>query len=166
MSRSTTRRGFSTPFRWANRSAGTWPTATRRDCSGSSAGERKMVMKSRWWIVVASVFGLLAGNGPVMQFTIGTLLPPITREFGWTRGMVSSVMVTGLWMTAIATPLVGWLVDRFGIRTVALPAVVLFSCATASVALAPASPAMFTLLYVLMGLGASAQTPLVYAKAI
>jgi MFS family permease len=86
-------------------------------------------MKSRWWIVVASVLGLLVGNGPVMQFTIGTLLPSITREFGWTRGTVSSAMVAGLWMTGIATPLVGRLVDRFGIRAVALPAIlVFFSC--------------------------------------
>jgi MFS family permease len=123
-------------------------------------------MKSRWWIVVASAAGLLVGNGPVMQFTIGTLLPPITREFGWTRGMVSSAMVVGLWMTGIATPLVGRLVDRFGIRAVALPAILVFSLATASVALVPASPAAFAVLYALMGLGAAGQTPLVYAKAI
>jgi MFS family permease len=123
-------------------------------------------MKSRWWIVVASVLGLLVGNGPVMQFTIGTLLPPITREFGWSRGLVSSAMVVGLWMTGIATPLMGRLVDRFGIRAVALPALLVFSLATASISLVPASPAAFTALYALMGLGAAGQTPLVYAKAI
>jgi MFS family permease len=123
-------------------------------------------MKSRWWIVVASALGLLVGNGPVMQFTIGTLLPSITREFGWSRGMVSSAMVVGLWMTGIATPLFGRLADRFGIRAVALPAILVFSLATASLALVPASPAAFTALYALMGLGAASQTPLVYAKAI
>ena len=36
-------------------------------------------LRSRWWIVLASVLGLLVGNGPVMQFTFGTLLPSITR---------------------------------------------------------------------------------------
>ncbi len=123
-------------------------------------------LRSRWWIVVASVVGLLVGNGPVMQFTIGTLLPSITRQFGWSRGMVSSAMVVGLWMTGIATPIAGRLVDRFGIRAVALPAIVMFSLATASVAWVPASPAAFTALYALMGLGAACQTPLIYAKAI
>jgi MFS family permease len=123
-------------------------------------------LRSRWWIVFGSVLGLLVGNGPVMQFTFGTLLPSITRQFGWSRGLVSSAMVVGLWMTGIATPVVGRLVDRFGIRAVALPAVVVFSLATASVAWVPASPAAFTALYALMGLGAAGQTPLIYAKAI
>ena len=112
-------------------------------------------LRGRWWIVFASVLGLLVGNGPIMQFTFGTLLPSVSREFGWSRGMVSSAMVAGLWTTGIATPIVGRLVDRFGIRSVALPAIVLFSLGTASVALTPASPVAFTALYALMGLGGS-----------
>lgn len=123
-------------------------------------------MKSRWSIVFASLVGLLAGNGPVMQFTFGTLLPSITREFAWSRGLVSTAMVVGIWMTGIATPFFGRMVDRFGIRAVALPGIVLFSLATASVALVPASPVAFISLYALMGLGAAGQTPLIYAKAI
>lgn len=120
----------------------------------------------RWWIVVASALGLLVGNGPAMQFTMGTLLPAITREFGWSRGVVSSAMVTGLWITALATPFLGRLVDRFGIRAVALPAVALFSLATAAAGLIPASPIALTAVYALMGIGAACQTPLIYAKAI
>ena len=134
----------------------------------SAGGEGRMGlgMRSRWWVVVASMLGLLVGNGPVMQFAFGTLLSSVTRQFGWSRGLVSSAMVVGLWMTGLATPLVGRLVDRFGIRAVALPSIVLFSLATASVAWVPASPVAFTALYAVMGLGAAGQTPLIYAKAI
>jgi MFS family permease len=123
-------------------------------------------LRSRWWVVVASVAGLLVGNGPIMQFTFGTMLPAVSREFGWSRSAVSSSIFVGLWMTGFATPVVGRLVDRFGIRTVALPAIAVFSLATASVALVPASRAAFTALYALMGLAAAGQTPLIYAKAI
>jgi MFS family permease len=125
-----------------------------------------MESKSRWWIVFASVFGLLVGSGPVMQFTFGTFLGPVSREFGWSRGFVSSAIVIGLWMTGAATPFVGRLVDRFGIRAVALPGILVFSLSIAAVALVPPSRLAFTLLYALMGLGAAGQTPLVYAKAI
>ena len=121
---------------------------------------------SPWWIVFASVLGLLVGNGPIMQFTFGVLLPPIAAEFGWARGTVSSAIVTGLLMTGIATPLVGRLVDRFGTRTVALPAITLFALSTGAVALVPASPIAFNLMYAVMGLTAAAQTPLIYARAI
>jgi MFS family permease len=124
------------------------------------------VLIRRWWIVFASVLGLLVGNGPIMQFTFGVLLPPISREFGWPRGTVSSAIVVGLWMTGIATPLAGRLVDRYGTRAVGLPSIALFSLATASVAFIPASPIAFTALYALMGFTAAGQTPLVYAKAI
>jgi MFS family permease len=126
----------------------------------------KVDLNNPWWVVFGSVLGLLVGNGPIMQFTFGVLLTPVSREFGWSRGTVSSAIVTGLWMTALATPLMGRLVDRFGIRAMALPALAVFSLATASVALVPRSPAAFTALYALMGVAAAGQTPMVYAKAI
>jgi MFS family permease len=122
--------------------------------------------QNRWWVVFASVLGLLVGNGPIMQFTFGVLLTPVSREFGWNRGTVSSAIVAGLWTTAVATPVFGRLVDRLSIRVVALPAIILFSLSTASVALVPASPAAFTALYAVMGLAAAGQTPIIYAKAI
>ena len=123
--------------------------------------------RNRWWIVFASVIGLLVGNGPIMQFTFGVLLPPIAREFGWARGTVSSAIVVGLWMTGIATPLVGRLVDRHGIRRVALPAIALFFRRhRLRRAGAGPTPVAFTALYRLMGLAAAGQTPLIYAKAI
>ena len=75
--------------------------------------------RNRWWVVFASALGLLVGNGPIMQFTFGVLLTPVSREFGWNRGTVSSAIVAGLWTTAVATPVFGWLVDRLGIRVVA-----------------------------------------------
>ena len=74
--------------------------------------------RNRWWVVFASALGLLVGNGPIMQFTFGVLLTPVSREFGWNRGTVSSAIVAGLWTTAVATPVFGWLVDRLGIRVV------------------------------------------------
>ena len=50
--------------------------------------------RNPWWVVVGAVMGLLVGNGPVMQFTFGVFLRPITQEFGWDRGTVSTVLST------------------------------------------------------------------------
>lgn len=125
-----------------------------------------MTLKNRWWVVVGSVFGLFVGNGPIMQFTFGVFLLPITNEFGWARSTTSLALVIGLTMTALFVPVAGKLIDRFGIRAVTLPAIVLFAGATASLALFADTPAKFMIIYALMGIAAAGQTPLPYAKAI
>ena len=43
-------------------------------------------LNARWWIVFASVLGLLVGNGPVMQFTFGTMLPAVSPTSGGVAG--------------------------------------------------------------------------------
>lgn len=123
-------------------------------------------LRNPWWIVFGCVLGLFVGNGAIMQFTFPVLLKPIGQELGWSRAMVSSAMVFGLLMTGIMTPVVGHLVDRYGIRRIALPAITLFALATAAVSLVPASPTAFVAFYAIMGLFAAGQTPLIYAKSI
>jgi MFS family permease len=125
-----------------------------------------MRLRNPWWIVVGSVLGLMVGNGPIMQFTFGVLLKPISDEFRWDRATVSSAIVVGLCMTGLMTPVVGGIVDRWGIRPIALPAITLFALAVASVSLVPASIPLFIMLYAIMGIFAAGQTPLIYAKSI
>jgi MFS family permease len=128
--------------------------------------ENTMKIINRWWVVVGSIFGLLVGNGPIMQFTFGVFLLPITKEFGWSRATTSTALVAGLTMTAICVPLAGRLIDRYGIRAVTLPAIALFGACLAAVSLFATTPAAFIALYALMGAAAAGQTPLPYAKAI
>jgi MFS family permease len=121
---------------------------------------------NRWWVVVGSVFGLLVGNGPIMQFTFGIFLLPVTKEFGWSRSSTASALVVGLTMTAVCMPFAGRLIDRYGIRRVTLPALVLFAGCLAALGLWARTPTTFVALYALMGVAAAGQTPLPYAKAI
>ena len=125
-----------------------------------------MRLKKPWWIVVGSVLGLIVGNGPIMQFTFGVLLKPISDEFKWDRATVSSAIVVGLCMTGLMSPVVGAIADRRGIRPIALPAIILFALTVALVSLVPASVPLFIALYAVMGIFAAGQTPLIYAKSI
>lgn len=101
-----------------------------------------------------------------MQFTIGVFIKPISQDMGWDRATISFAMVASLIATGIMTPLVGRLVDRYGVRAVTMPAIVAFALLVATVALVPASPLVFIALYALMGMAAARQTPLPYARAI
>ena len=125
-------------------------------------------MKSRnpWWVVFAAVMGLIVGNGPLMQFSFGVFLKPLTEEFHSDRATISAAVLAGLVLTGLFTPFAGRLVDRHGVRAVALPGIVLFALAMASLALSPASPYPFIALYGLTGIIAAGQTPLPYAKAV
>lgn len=122
--------------------------------------------RNPWWVVLGAFCGLFVGNGPIMQFTIGVLIKPIGNDMGWDRATISFAMVAGLVMTGLMTPLAGRLVDRFGVRAVTLPAIMVFSVLIASVAFVPASSSAFIAIYALMGVAAAGQTPLPYARAI
>jgi len=74
-----------------------------------------------WWVVLGALLGLTVGNGPIMQFTFGVLIQPLSEAFGADRGTVSTALLAGLVATGLATPLMGRLMDRYGVRRVARP---------------------------------------------
>jgi predicted MFS family arabinose efflux permease len=122
--------------------------------------------KNPWWVVFGSTLGLIVGNGPITLFTFGVFLKPIVAEFGWHRATVAAAITISQLVGAICTPFVGRMVDRWGVRRVTLPFILMFAVATAAIALTPASPTVFILLYGLAGLAGAGQSPLNYAKAI
>ena len=126
----------------------------------------RTVFRNPWWVVFGATLGMIVSNGPILQFTFGVFLKPVTREFGWNRGTMASAIVISHLLGATATPFVGRLIDRFGIRRVTLPFIVVFALTTAAISLTPASPAAFLMLYGVCGLFSSGQAPQAYVKAI
>ena len=68
---------------------------------------------------------------------------------------------------ALACPVVGWLIDRFGTRRVMIPGIVLFALAIASFGLMPARqlPLIFAI-FAVAGFIGGVQTPIPYAAVI
>lgn len=127
---------------------------------------RETGLRNPWWIVFGSMFGLMVGNGAVMQFTFGVFIKPLTAEFASDRGTISAALTIGLVVTGLFTPLLGRLVDRYGIKRVVLPAIVLFAASGAALGVFVNSALAFVVIYAMMGLFATGQTPLPYAKAV
>jgi MFS family permease len=122
--------------------------------------------RNRWWVVVGAVLGIVCSNGPIVVFSFGVFFKPIAAEFGWDRRTVSAALMASLIISAVLTPVVGKLVDRYGIRPVAFLAVIFFSLAMAGVSLTTASPAVLILLYAVLGIAGAAQAPLPYVKSV
>ena len=122
--------------------------------------------KNPWWVVFGSTVGLIVGNGPIVFFTFGLFLGPVTREFGWDRATFSSSLLVGHGCAAAAYPFLGRAIDRYGIRRVSLTSIGLFALSLASLSLTPPSPAVFIAMAGLVGLLSAGQAPLPYAKAV
>ncbi len=122
--------------------------------------------KNPWWTVVAATLGLSVSNGPLIQYSFGTFLKPLGDEFHVDRGTLSTAVLVAFIFAGIFTPVVGRLVDRYGVRKVLMPALVLFALSVAALSLSPPSAYAFIALYGLAGVFSAGQTPLPYSKSV
>ena len=130
------------------------------------AAPARPVLRSPWWVVFGSMVGLIVGNGPIVFFTFGLFLGPVTQEFGWDRATFSSSLLVGHMLAALAYPFLGRAIDRYGIRRVSLTSIVLFALSIAALSLTPPSSTVFIAMAGLCGLLSAGQAPLPYAKAV
>jgi MFS family permease len=119
-----------------------------------------------WWVVGGAVAGLFVCNGPVLGFTFGVFLKPIMADMGWDRGTASFAMSIGGILDALLVPAIGWMMDRWSIRRVALPGLLIYALALSLMGLAPHSLLIFTLMFTLASGSSAIQTPIGYVKAI
>jgi MFS family permease len=129
--------------------------------------QNRGLFENRWWIVAASLIGMVVGPGTAVIFTVNVFMVPVTTELGWTRGQFSSGLLASAVASPIMTPLFGYLMDRFGIHRIALPVTFLYGLALCSFSLLSSSA--FWLIYPMFacasGFGACVG-PVVYSKAI
>jgi MFS family permease len=121
---------------------------------------------NRWWVVFASFCGLFVGAGVINVFTMNVFIKPITEDLGIGRGLFGSAMTFNSAANAVACPLIGWAISRWGLRRVMMPGIVLCALATASYGLIQATPFALTyLIFILGGFVAGCQSPIPYATA-
>jgi predicted MFS family arabinose efflux permease len=122
--------------------------------------------ENRWWIVFGATLSMFVAQGPVILYTLGLFIKPLNQEFGWDRASISAAGGMAAIFSAITVPFVGSLIDRWGVRTVLLPIVVLCASSVALIALTPKSVVVFMLLFAITGVLGSGQGPLGYAKCV
>ncbi len=122
------------------------------------------ILRNRWWVVAATVLGLIVGSGPINVFAFGVFLKPITAELGIGRGTFSSALTLHATIGALACPVFGWLIDRWGVRRVMLPGLVLYTLSIAAGSLIRAEPFAVTfLIFALTGLTGPVGGPIPYS---
>jgi OFA family oxalate/formate antiporter-like MFS transporter len=73
---------------------------------------------------VSSCAGIICSSIVLPFYSIGALVVPITEEFGWQRAEFQMAILFSSGLGALTAPIVGWFIDRYGARRVALPGIV------------------------------------------
>ncbi|HUE81556.1 MAG TPA: MFS transporter [Pyrinomonadaceae bacterium] len=119
-----------------------------------------------WFIVPVAAIGLFMGYVPIIGFSFSVFFRPISEEFSWSRGQVALGFSLSLLVLSAALPVVGRLVDRYGARTIILPAALLFGLGLTSFYFLSNSIWHFYGIYIFLGIVGSGTAAVPYYKVI
>lgn len=105
--------------------------------------------KSAWTLVLASAIGFSFFS--VLLAATGLFIGPLSREFGWSRSLLSAGPGIATAVTALLSPFYGALIDRMGSRRLALPGIVAVMAATCTFAWANGSEVQWIALWAVFG---------------
>jgi predicted MFS family arabinose efflux permease len=80
--------------------------------------------RNGWPILLACLLGCGLGVSSLPLYTAGTFMPKLQTQFGWSRGELSTAILIFTLTLAAASPVVGRLVDRIGVRRAAASSII------------------------------------------
>lgn len=86
----------------------------------STTGE----LRKGWGVLLAAMLGCGLGVSSLPLYTAGVFMPALEAEFGWTRAQLSSAVLAFSLALAAASPFVGRLIDRIGVRRAAAASII------------------------------------------
>lgn len=86
-----------------------------------------------WIVVAASSTVVFARMAPAIT-TLTVLIFPISQQLGWSRTLIAGSVSAGAIASLVLSPVVGWLIDRFGARPVLVVSVLALGVAMISLA--------------------------------
>jgi predicted MFS family arabinose efflux permease len=120
--------------------------------------------KTNWPLVLTSAIGFCFFS--VMLGTTGIFMEPVSKEFGWGRTLFASGVSIATFTTAIASPFLGIIVDKWGARRLALPGVVLTIAAISAFGLTNGTVWMWVALWLFFGISSACIKSTVWTVAV
>jgi MFS family permease len=119
-----------------------------------------------WWNVFACFVGLSLSYAMFTVFAFGTFVGPLEQEFGWQRGPMSLALTIANIAVVIASPAMGSIVDRIGVRKVMLVSVTLMGVCVGSMSLLTGNIWHYYLMHLLIPVLGAGTLPLTYSRII
>ncbi len=121
---------------------------------------------SRRGILLATMAGVGLSIAAIPPYVLGVFARPMTQEFGWSMQAYQTVNLFVTLGIVFASPLGGFLVDRFGPRRVALAGIPAFSLGIAGLGLASVEIWTFYAAMLALTLLASGALPITWTRLI
>lgn len=120
--------------------------------------------RAHWTIVMPCFLGLMLIAAH--SHSLGVIIGPLEREFGWSRAQISAGGLIISVMGLLVSPVIGAAVDRIGARRIALFGVLFYCAMLSTLSLASSAIASWWGLWVLVSLGTMSILPVVWLAAI
>ncbi|HEX8400788.1 MAG TPA: MFS transporter [Allosphingosinicella sp.] len=78
-------------------------------------------LRGGWLLLLACAVGVGCSAIALPFYSIGPLTKPIEAATGWARSEIQFAILFSSGIGALSSPIVGWLIERYGSRAVALP---------------------------------------------
>jgi MFS family permease len=114
---------------------------------------------------IAAWIGMFIGPNAMVSAPMSLFIAPLTHEFGLTRTAVSSILVISPLSIALFSPFVGRAIDRFGLRQVLLPGILVFGLACMARGYV-AHPWQLAVMFFIVSIGSAMNSAVGYAKLV
>jgi MFS family permease len=119
-----------------------------------------------WYNVLTSFLGMSLCYAMFTVFAFGTFVKPLETEFGWQRGELSFALTMTNIAVVIASPLLGFIIDRTGVRRILIPSIILMGLAVLSMTLLSGNIWHFYAMYLLIPILGAGTLPQSYSRVI
>lgn len=109
--------------------------------------------------------GFLIGPNAMLSATQGLFMPSLSEHFALSRTEVSAILLIGPWTVAVALPFAGRAMDRFGLRAVIVPGILLFGLTHLLFSAVNTTWQLIGVTF-LLGIGAAMHSSVGYAKLV
>ena len=117
-----------------------------------------------WPAVATSTVGMTVVY--IHLYTTGLFIQPLGDEFGWGRAQITLGLTIVSVVSVVLSPFGGALVDRFGIRGVGVPALVVYCGAITALSFTGPSIWSWWIVWALLGFGSACLKPTIWTIAV
>ncbi|MFL9947218.1 MFS transporter [Paraburkholderia agricolaris] len=112
--------------------------------------------------VCGAALGMAVGFAAIFISTNGVFIPAVLRDFHWGRAQAAQSYAASMLGLALVSPLIGILMDRFGVRKVVLISALVFAVAMACMGLQDGNKVWWIGLSLIIGMSGAATSVLGY----